>query len=144
MDGLYFRIRHLVRLKCYDLEHVYLGKVEKINRQAFTYCRSLEEITLPATTQWVDENAFPQGVKITCENKELIPFGNNGLHRAEYVSISGTRDYQKAYEVLALVNAERKKAGLGELKMEESLLDTAMVRGVNGTTKGRWSAVKKK
>ena len=76
----------------------------------------------------VDENAFPQGVKITCENKELIPFGNNGLHRAEYVSISGTRDYQKAYEVLALVNAERKKAGLGELKMEKSLLDTAMVR----------------
>ncbi len=114
--------------QCYDLEHVYLGKVEKINRQAFTYCNSLEEITLPATTQWVDENAFPQGVKITCENKELIPFGNNGLHRAEYVSISGTRDYQKAYEVLALVNAERKKAGLGELKMEKSLLDTAMVR----------------
>ena len=46
----------------------------------------------------------------------------------KYVSISGTRDYQKAYEVLALVNAERKKAGLGELKMEKSLLDTAMVR----------------
>ena len=38
--------------QCYDLEHVYLGKVEKINRQAFTYCNSLEEITLPATTQW--------------------------------------------------------------------------------------------
>lgn len=40
----------------------------------------------------------------------------------------GEFDYAFAYEVLELVNEERSAAGLHELKMEKSLLDSAMLR----------------
>ena len=44
------------------------------------------------------------------------------------VYVKGTSNYTYAYEVLDIVNAERKKQGLNPLKMDESLLDSAMIR----------------
>lgn len=45
----------------------------------------------------------------------------------DYV-IKGTRDYEKAYEVLEIVNEERRKAGVEELTMDKDLLENAMQR----------------
>lgn len=114
--------------QCYQLQNVYLDQVEKIYRQAFTYCRELKEVTLPKSTVWVDENAFPKTVTLRCLNTELVPFGNNGLHYEEDISITGTRDYVKAFEVLSIVNSQRAANGLPALKMDETLLENAMVR----------------
>ena len=83
--------------------------MKTIYRQAFANCPSLTSITLPASTQYVDENAFEAGVQVNCLNKELVKFGKNGLHYAEKITISGTRDYKKAFEVLSIVN--KKKSG---------------------------------
>lgn len=44
------------------------------------------------------------------------------------ISISGTEQYSYASEVLALVNQERRKKGLFDLKMDKDLLDIAMQR----------------
>lgn len=114
--------------QCYDLETVNLSNVKKIYRQAFANCPSLRNITLPASTQYVDENAFEAGVQVECLNKELVKFGKNGLHYAEKITISGTRDYKKAFEVLSIVNQKRAENGLSPLTMDSSLLQTAMIR----------------
>ena len=114
--------------QCYALETVNLSKVKTIYRQAFANCPSLTSITLPASTQYVDENAFEAGVQVNCRNKELVKFGKNGLHYAEKITISGTRDYKKAFEVLSIVNKKRAENGLSALTMDSSLLETAMIR----------------
>lgn len=44
------------------------------------------------------------------------------------IYVKGEIDYTKAYEVLDIVNEERKKQGAGPLKMDESLLESAMQR----------------
>lgn len=43
-------------------------------------------------------------------------------------NVTVTNDYTSAYEVLNLVNKERKSAGLNELKMDKDLLEAAMIR----------------
>lgn len=114
--------------QCYSLKTVKLSKVRKIYRQAFANCPSLKKITLPASTEWVDANAFQADVTVECLNKELVKFGSNGLHYAETITISGTRDYQKAFEVLTIVNEKRKANGLSALTMDSGLLETATIR----------------
>ena len=44
------------------------------------------------------------------------------------IYITGTHNYDYAYEMLELINEERKKNGLNELKMDESLFSSAMER----------------
>ena len=114
--------------QCYALESVNLGAVKKIYREAFANCPSLKQITLPACTQWVDANAFAENVQVNCLNTELVKFGKNGLHYAEEITISGTRDYQNAFSVLTLVNEQRAANGLSALTMDTGLLETAMIR----------------
>lgn len=53
------------------------------------------------------------------------------------VRISGTCDYERAYEVLELVNKERAARGLSRLTMDKSLLNTAMLRSAE--TSVYWS-----
>lgn len=114
--------------QCYSLTDVYLPNVKIIYRQAFANCPPLQSITLPASTQFVDENAFSSTVIINCENKDLVKFGANGLRYVETIRITGKRDYTKAFEVLTKVNEERAKNGLPALTMDTGLLETAMVR----------------
>jgi uncharacterized protein YkwD len=44
------------------------------------------------------------------------------------ISVTGTVDYAKAFEVLKLVNSERAKEGLEALRMSADLLDSAKLR----------------
>ena len=46
------------------------------------------------------------------------------------VRVEGYLDYDKAFEVLDLLNEHRKDAGLGELVMDKKLLESAMTRAV--------------
>lgn len=44
------------------------------------------------------------------------------------VTVYGKEEYKKAFQVLSIVNQERKKAGLDGLAMDASMLNTAMLR----------------
>ena len=44
------------------------------------------------------------------------------------IYITGTQNYDYAYEMLELINKEREKIGLSTLKMDESLLTSSMER----------------
>lgn len=112
-----------------SLTDVELGEgLTHIYRYSFIGCSSLAEITLPASTVYVDPKAFPAETVVHTNNPELEPFGNGGFRKLEKVTVTGTRNYDMAYSVLNLVNSERAKQGLGALSMESSLLETAMVR----------------
>ncbi|MCM1499014.1 MAG: CAP domain-containing protein [Clostridium sp.] len=52
---------------------------------------------------------------------------------ADYKTVSGTCDYDYAYQVLKLVNEQRSKAGGSSLVMDEELLKVAMMRAAECT-----------
>ncbi len=53
---------------------------------------------------------------------------DSSSQRTETVKVSGTCNYDYAYEVLDLVNKERASEGLSSLKMDKDLLEAAMQR----------------
>ena len=114
-----------------SLTSISLPKVENIYRNAFYGCSSLKSVRLPESTQFVHSNAFHENVAITCSNSKLNKYGQNGLREIEAVRVTGTLNYQEAFNVLNLVNKERAKEGLKPLVMNASLLDTAMQRAAD-------------
>ena len=102
--------------------------LQSIDRCAFLGCWDLTEVELPQSVTFVHSFAFEDDVNITCLNPEMDPFGENGYRRLDRVTVSSQRSYGPAYEVLRLVNEERTKNGLGSLVMNESLMESAMVR----------------
>lgn len=115
--------------ECSNLSEVNLNEnLELICSYAFYGCKALKTIQIPNGTSHIQENAFSNETKIQINNPNLKPFGNNGYRFIEYVSITGERKYDMSYEVLRLVNKERKKESLPELKMDESLLEASMKR----------------
>lgn len=132
--GLTGSIPYQTFLRCTKLTTVNLNEgVEEILRAAFYACSGLEEITLPESVTYVHSIAFPTTTEITCLDTEMRAFGKNGYRHLEDVTVSGEYDYDAAYEVLALVNAEREANGLTALVMDESLLSTAMTRAAETT-----------
>lgn len=112
-----------------SLTDVNLGEgLTHIYRYTFKGCNSLAEITLPASTEYVDPDAFNNDTVVHVKNPDLEPFGNSGFRKLDKLTVTGTRNYNLAFSVLSLVNKERAKQGLGALSMESSLLETAMVR----------------
>lgn len=103
-------------------------KAERINRFAFGGCWNLTSVTLPANVTYVHQVAFPAQTVITCQNPQMKKFGQNGYRYLEQVSVTGRRKYDYAFQVLNLVNQQRKNNGLPELKMDENLLKSAMER----------------
>ncbi len=114
---------------CSSLTGVTLNEgVKQILREAFTDCSSLEAIVLPASLEFVYYNAFPDTVQVTNKNTKLRVFGTSGYRYQEDVSVTGSCMYDLAYEVLDLVNEVRAEYGLQALVMDESLMDTAVLR----------------
>lgn len=119
---------------CKSLSTVKLGEgMNSVSRCAFYQCTSLKKVTMPKSVTFVHSLAFPDTTKITCKNKTLSRYGTNGYRRIQKVSITGTRDYKRAYQVLKHVNAQRKKNGLAPLSMNKKLLEAAMNRATEIT-----------
>lgn len=114
---------------CYQLQNVTLNEgVTTVYRCAFFNCNKLSAITLPESVTYVHSIAFPKNTVITCKNTKLQRYGQNGYCCLQQVHIAGNRNYTKAYEVLELVNEKRKQNGLHALYMNETLMESAMVR----------------
>lgn len=102
--------------------------VTTIADYAFRACESLNSVTLPTTVRDVG-NAFDRETKVTFLNPNLIQTDDGSYINGVKINVNAKEVYSKAFEVLDIVNKERKKAGLAALKMDASLLDTAMLRG---------------
>lgn len=101
--------------------------VTTIGQNAFRSCDSLKEVTLPSTIKDAEE-AFDAQVTITTKNTNLKQLENGDLINGIDVKLTATEMYKNAFVVLDLVNAERRKAGVPELVMDQGLLETAMQR----------------
>lgn len=136
---------------CEQLSSVKTSNLKCIPYQAFAYCNylkdvdlnegitdiyrctflksSLNKVVVPKSTTFVHTDAFDSYTELVVQNTEVRPYSKHGYRLMQDVSITGSRNYNKAYEVLELVNQERAKNGLNPLYMDESLLETAMKRG---------------
>lgn len=67
--------------------------------------------------------------RLTGKEKNLTQLEDGSYAQMAKVSVTVSEEYKKAFEVLELVNKERKKAGADPLVMDQGLLETAMKRG---------------
>lgn len=93
---------------------------------ALSGCSSLRSLTIPKSCTFVHETAVPAETAVTNLNPDMLPYGYTGW--VDTLTITGTRNYTKAYQVLDKVNSERSKQGLSALKMDKVLLEDAMLR----------------
>ena len=102
--------------------------VTTIKDYAFSCCSALESIILPKTVSDIGD-AFESWTKVTILNPNLTPTEDGGYICGAKINVSAREVYSEAFKVLDLVNKERAKQGASPLKMDASLLDTAMLRG---------------
>ena len=94
------------------------------------------EIEEPDTTAKIinktDEQSTSISDSITKEEAKMMPSPLN-VNEPTDIYITGYLNYDMAYQVLNLVNTERRNAGLNELQMDASLLDSAMLRAAENS-----------
>ena len=100
--------------------------LESIYGQAFYGCDKLSSIDIPSSCTFVHELAIPKTTVVRNKNTRMAEYGYKGW--VDTLTITGKRNYTKAYQVLDLVNAERKAKGLDALRMDNVLLENAMLR----------------
>lgn len=116
---------------CTNLKKVeFTGNTETINYFSFEGCTSLEEIVWPSTLIEVSKSAFKGCDKLTEKYPQDFVLYDDGYYRLPPtdITITGDFDYQKAKEVLDIVNEERENAGLEPLAMDEELFKVANQR----------------
>ncbi len=101
-----------------------------ISAYSFAYCPNLRNVVVPESATLVGAKAFDETVAVEVLNKKLMLLENGAYIRGETILINRTARNDYAFEVLSLVNKERKKLGLNELKMDETQMDAAMQRAV--------------
>ena len=115
-------------LNCTSLtDFSFLNTIENIEDWCFMGCTGIKEIVLPANIKTVGRDIFDDTVKVDMSKTRLMQFGEY-YAVGNKITVEGTFDYNKAFEVLNLVNEQRKANGLSQLKMDEQLLEDAMVR----------------
>lgn len=113
---------------CTKLSGVTLpSKLEKIDVYAFKDCTSLSNVTFPQSITYIQSGAF-DGSSVTAMPSWLQMNSKGDCVLLTTLSISGTYNYDMAYEVLGLVNQQRQAAGLNALTMDQDLLNAAMIR----------------
>lgn len=115
----------------YKLNTVILPEgIQEIAYSAFGGCPELKTVKLPSTLRRLEIGAFDSQVSFTMDkpiaNLHQLPTGH--YITAVDVNVRALDDYKKAFQVLALVNKERKKVGAPALVMDPGLLETAMLR----------------
>ncbi|MCD8151110.1 MAG: leucine-rich repeat protein [Clostridiales bacterium] len=115
---------------CISLTEIVLPEgLETISSYAFNSCTALASINIPSTVTSIEANAFYNCTSLTVEYPSSLTLMDDGSYLlVDTVSISGTYDYEEAYEVLEIVNEERAAEGLSELTMDAELLEAAMQR----------------
>lgn len=116
---------------CIKLESVTIPEgIEEVDKRAFEGCSALKSVSVPSTMKKISDTAFPVTTKviITKKGPNFHEMENGQILSVVPVNVRAVNDYTKAFEVLNLVNKERKKAGVPALTMEPQLLNIAMLR----------------
>jgi len=113
---------------CTKLTDVSLSKtVTEIGNMAFYGCTSLKNIHFPVSIRKIYKSAFTN--TLVSDFPEYLTDTNSEMYQLVYKkSVTGTCNYEEAFDVLELVNEERKAAGLSPLTMDKDLLEAAMLR----------------
>ena len=116
-------------MNCTNLTTVNLPNTLKyIYDGAFQGCTSLKTIKIPNGILKIGKNAFDSNFNLDITNTNLEKREDGDYVVFEDIKVKVIEDYEKAFEMLELVNAEREKRGVTPLVMNESLLESAMLR----------------
>ena len=115
---------------CTSLANItFPNNLESIRDCAFKNCTNLNQVTFTDSLVEVQKDAFYNCSKVTKKYPDGFELKSDNFYRKTiFVTISGTYDYDKAYEVFQLVNKERKAQGLSEYKFDVDMSNAAMER----------------
>ena len=101
-----------------------------IEAYAFDGCSNLTTIKLPSTLNYISRLFIEECPKLTNYTipEGLTKISNGDYQRVVSVNINGKYNYDMAKEAVELANQERKKEGLEPLKIDNSLMESAMLR----------------
>ena len=115
-------------MNCTSLTEIMLPTNLKRIVYSFIGCTNLKNVVIPAGVTYINSGAFPETTNIDISKTKLIKLETGDYAVASDIYVKGGQDYDYAYKVLDIVNKEREKVGASPLKMDESLLNSAMER----------------
>ena len=119
---------------CKSLSNITLPKnLKKIDAGSFYECSNLNNIKIPSGVRYISNSAFNNNTTLDISATKLEKLEDGSYRVLTTIKIDGYYDYQKANEVLTIVNKERANNGLSALKMDRSLLETAMQRAAESS-----------
>lgn len=120
--------------RCTSLTSVTLNEgLKYICGDAFIYCDNLKTVALPESVIYIQDCAFDEATDVTNDDSFAAVSDNGAMMKVDAFGVRGTRKYDNAFEVLKLVNEERAAVGAAPLRMESSLLESAMIRAAELT-----------
>ena len=119
---------------CKSLSNITLPKnLKKIDAGSFYDCSNLNNIKIPSGVRYISNSAFNNNTTLDISATKLEKLEDGSYRVLTTIKIDGYFDYQKSNEVLTIVNKERANNGLSALKMDRSLLETAMQRAAESS-----------
>ena len=119
---------------CKSLSNITLPKnLKKIDAGSFYDCSNLNNIKIPSGVRYISNSAFNNNTTLDISATKLEKLEDGSYRVLTTIKIDGYFDYKKANEVLTIVNNERANNGLSALKMDRSLLETAMQRAAESS-----------
>ncbi|MDO4553897.1 MAG: leucine-rich repeat protein [Lachnospiraceae bacterium] len=114
-------------LNCTALSEISLpDQLEYIRKESF-YGTGISSVVIPDSVKQIEKNAFPAATEIkTSDSQQKNEDGS--YIKSNGAVIGAALDYKRSFEMLDVVNAERKKNGFDELVMDQDLLTAAMQR----------------
>lgn len=115
---------------CISLTSINLPEgLENIDVADFWGCKSLTYLKIPETVKKIEAGAFSGCTNLTVDYPSHLTRMEDGSYlEVGTLYYTGNYHYDDAYQVLDIVNQERGKEGLAPLAMDESLLESAMLR----------------
>ena len=102
----------------------------KLDAYAFDSCPNLTTVKMPSTLNYISnifKDACPKLTDYTIPSS-LTLLSDGSYRKIVSMNTSGTYNYDKAKEIVDLVNEERAKANLSPLQIDDSLMQSAMQR----------------
>ena len=115
-------------MNCTSLKEITLPSNLKKIIYSFIGCTNLKNVVIPSGVTYINKGSFPDTTNIDISKTKLIKLETGDYAVAYDIYVKGKQNYDYAYKVLEIVNQERKKVGAKPLKMDESLLNSAMER----------------